>query len=306
MAARRSRSARASPAPFFRSIASSPSRTSSTERPSFDEDARRGGRHERHEGPRNGHGRDDSGPRKERPGLGPVRDLGRAQDRRGDREEHGGGERPRERREGRQPGAAREALDDLLGVERPVVSLEREPRARLEKEKAVAADAREERQSGGVGRDLERVARGLERRVALCEELLDLGPLAHESTRERHEGRLVGGVCRVDDGHGAAEEPRERRRERLEEGLSPVRGRERRDRLPVRRPRETGRGLRDEGLHVDADRERSDGRPVSREGGGVGAEVHRAVRPRQDEPRDLHEIVVLGRAPERGARGRAR
>ncbi len=84
-----------------------------------------------------------------------------------------------------------------------------------------------------------------------------------------------------------------------------MRGRQRRDRGFVRRLRETGRGSSDEGLHVDADRERSDGRQVSREGGGVGAEVHRAVRPRQDEPRDLHEIVVLGRAPESGACGRA-
>ncbi len=128
----------------------------------------------------------------------------------------------------------------------PSSSLERKPRARLEKEKPLAPDAREERQGGGVGRDLERVARGLERRVALLEELLHLGPFAHESTRERHEGRLVGGVCRVDDGHGSAEEPAERRRERLEESLSPVRGHERGDRRPVRRLRETGRGFRDE------------------------------------------------------------
>src|SRR5664280_916155 len=215
-------------------------------------DARRGRRHERHEGPRNDHGRNDSGPRKERPALGPVRDLSRAQDRRGDREKRGGGERPRERRERRQPRAAREALDDFLGFERPLESLERKARTRLEKEKALAADAREERQGGGVGRDLERVARGLERRAALPEELFHLGPFAHESTRERHEGWLVGGVGRVENGHRAVEEPRERRRERLEEGLSSMRG-----------------------------RQRYDGRLV------------RWLR----EPRDLHEIVVLGRAP---------
>ena len=61
---------------------------------------------------------------------------------------------------------------------------------------------------------------------------------------------------------------------------------------------------REERLGVDADRERSDGRPVSREGGRVGADVRRAVGRRQDEPRDLHEIVVLGRAPEGGGRRR--
>ena len=198
------------------------------------------------------------------------------------------------------------SLDDLPDFERPVAPLERKPRSRLEKEKAVAADPRKERQGGAIGRDLERVPGGLELLVAFTQELPDLGPLLDESACERHERRLVGGVGRVDDGHGSAEEPRERRRERLEEGLSPVRGRERSGRLGVLRPRKAVRGFRDEGVHVDFNRKRPDRRPVSRDARGVGAEVHRAVRPRQDEPRDLHEIVILGRAPEGGARGRAR
>ena len=167
----------------------------------------------------------------------------------------------------------------------PSTSLEREPRARLEKEKALAPDAREERQGGGVGRDLERMARGLERLVALREELLAPRPSrARVDTASGTRAGLSAGFAASTTGHRSAEEPAERRREGLEESPPRVRGRRARraPRRPAGRARR-GHGLRDERLGVDADRERSDGRPVFREGGGVGADVHRAVRTGQDE-----------------------